>query len=213
MEYCYSGTESLWYGSWNRHVCRKGKYTADRHSRSTRVNPSRKQRCCSPSSLWSQPQRDTFDPDSSQNLGNWLTIRHRWICMWSWTEMLLFYLPVESKDCINSASYGYRNMSARRGAQFVPIGMPTICWKTFPTKTTKILLTRNSSMLMMSSSEYLFFESECSLTSIKRSIWRLKHPVNSRHEFIFQLFRSCQRSFLSPWEFCHSPRTQSIQQL
>ena len=49
---------------------------------------------------------------------------------------------------MNSASYEYRNMSARRGAQFVPIGMPTICWK----------------MLMMSSSVNLFFESECSLT-------------------------------------------------
>ena len=28
-------------------------------------------------------------------------------------------------------------MSARRGAQFVPIGIPIICWKTFPAKTTK----------------------------------------------------------------------------
>ena len=39
------------------------------------------------------------------------------------------FLPVESKDCMNSASYEYRNMSARRGAQFVPMGMPIICWK------------------------------------------------------------------------------------
>ena len=62
------------------------------------------------------------------------------------------------------ASYEYRKMSARRGAQFVPIGMPTICLKTFPPKTTKMLSTRNSSMLMMSSSVYLFFASECSLT-------------------------------------------------
>ena len=38
-------------------------------------------------------------------------------------------------------------MSARSGAQFVPIGMPTVCWKTFPAKTTKILSTRNSSIL------------------------------------------------------------------
>ena len=30
------------------------------------------------------------------------------------------FLPAESKDCMNSASYEYRNMSARRGAQFVP---------------------------------------------------------------------------------------------
>ena len=28
------------------------------------------------------------------------------------------FLPVESKNCMNSASYEYRNMSARRGAQF-----------------------------------------------------------------------------------------------
>ena len=65
MEYCYSGTESLWYGSWNRHVCRKGKFAADRHSRSTGVNPSRKQRCCSLSCLWSQPQRDTHVQNQS----------------------------------------------------------------------------------------------------------------------------------------------------
>ena len=90
MEYCYSGTERLWYGSWNHHVCRKGKFAADRHSRSAGINPSRKQRCCSPSCLWSQAQRGTSDPDNSQNLGYWLTIRHRCICMWSWTEMLIF---------------------------------------------------------------------------------------------------------------------------
>ena len=62
----------------------------DRHSRSTGVNPSRKQRCCYPSCLWSQAQRDTFDQDNSQSLGFWLTIRHRCICMWSWIEMLIF---------------------------------------------------------------------------------------------------------------------------
>ena len=166
MEYCYSGTESLWYGSRNHHVCSKGKFAADRHSRSTGVNPSRKQRCCSQSCLWSQAQRNTFDPDNSQSLGYWLTIRHRCICMWSWTEMLIFFLSSWEQRlyCMNSASYEYRNMSARRGAQFVPIGMSTICWKTFPPKTTKLLSTRNSSMIMMSSSVYWFFESECSLT-------------------------------------------------
>ena len=74
------------------------------------------------------------------------------------------FFPVESKDCMKSASYEYRKMSARSGAQFVPIGMPTVCWKTFPAKTTKILSARYSSILMMSSSEYLFLESECSFT-------------------------------------------------
>ena len=38
-----------------------------------------------------------------------------------------------------SASYEYRNMSASRGEQFVPMGMPIICWKTFPAKTSKML--------------------------------------------------------------------------
>ena len=69
-----------------------------------------------------------------------------------------FFFPVESKDCMTSVSYEYRKMSARGGAQFVPIGMP-ICWKIFPPKTTKMLSTRSSGMLMMSSSVYLFFES------------------------------------------------------
>ena len=45
---------------------------------------------------------------------------------------------------MNSASYEYRNMSARKGAQFMPMGMPIICWKTFPAKTTKMLSTRNA---------------------------------------------------------------------
>ena len=94
MKYCYSGTESLWYGSWNRHVCRKGKFAADR---STGVNPSRKQSCCSPSCLWSQAQRGTSDQDNSQNLGYWLTIRNRCICMWSWPEMLIFSFQLRAK--------------------------------------------------------------------------------------------------------------------
>ena len=57
-----------------------------------------------------------------------------------------FFFPIESKECMKSASYEYRKMSARIGAQFVPIGMATICWKTFAQKTTKMLSTTNSSM-------------------------------------------------------------------
>ena len=48
-------------------------------------------------------------------------------------------------------TFEYRNMSAWGGAQFVPMGMPIISWKIFPAKTTKILSTKNSSILMMSS--------------------------------------------------------------
>ena len=87
---CCSGTESLWYGSWNSNVCRKEKCAADRPFRLTGVNPSRKQRCCCLSYFWSQVQRDTSDPDYSQNIGYWLTTRHRCICMWSLTKMLTF---------------------------------------------------------------------------------------------------------------------------
>ena len=76
---------------------------------------------------------------------------------------------------MKSASYEYRKMSARRGAQFVPIGMPNVCWKTFPAKTTKILSTRNSSILMMSSSEYLLLESECSFTKYVSSCPNTKY--------------------------------------
>ena len=98
MEYCYSGTELLWLGSWNRHVCRRGKCAADHPFRSTGVNPSRKQRCCSPSCLWCQAQRDASDPVYSQNLGYWLTMRHRCIFMWSWTGMLTFSFQLRAKN-------------------------------------------------------------------------------------------------------------------
>ena len=97
MENCYSATESLWYGSWNRHDCRKGKCAADRPSRSTWVNPSKNQRCCYRSCLLSQAQRDTSVPDNSHNLGYWLTIRHRCMCLWSWTEMQTFSFQLRTK--------------------------------------------------------------------------------------------------------------------
>ena len=48
---------------------------------------------------------------------------------------------------MKSASFAYKNMSARRGAQFVPIGMLNVCWKTFSAKTTKILLTKKLKQL------------------------------------------------------------------
>ena len=59
MEYCYWRTESLWYRRQNRHVCLKGKCATDHSSRSTGVDQSRKQKCCSQSYLLSQAHRDT----------------------------------------------------------------------------------------------------------------------------------------------------------
>ena len=74
------------------------------------------------------------------------------------------FLPAKSKVCMNPAYNEYRNMSGRRGAQFVHMGMPIIYLKTIPAKTTKMLSTRNSNILIMSSSVYLFFDSECIYT-------------------------------------------------
>ena len=57
------------------------------------------------------------------------------------------FLPTDSKYydiCFD--------MSASKGAQFVPMEMPIIYWKTFLAKTMKMLLTRNSSILLMSKS-------------------------------------------------------------
>jgi hypothetical protein len=53
----------------------------------------------------------------------------------------------------NSDSYEYKNKSARRGAQFVPIGMPTTCWNNVPPKETNMLSMRNSNILITCSSE------------------------------------------------------------
>ena len=53
----------------------------------------------------------------------------------------------------NSDSYEYKNKSARRGAQFVPIGMSTTCWNSIPPKETNMLSMRNSSILITCSSE------------------------------------------------------------
>ena len=73
------------------------------------------------------------------------------LCLYRWEQRR--WIPL----CMNK-----EKMLARRGAQRVPIGMPTVRWKIFPAKTTKILSTTNSSNLLMSSSEYLCLESESS---------------------------------------------------
>ena len=173
MESYYLGTENWWCENWNHRVCRRSRCEVDHPSQWTVVNLGRKQKWCSLWCPWSQVQQDTSGPDNFRILGCLWTIHHRCTCKWDWTEML--NVSIESKDCMKSASYEYRKMSARSGAQFVPIGMPTVCWKIFPAKTTKILSTRNSSILKMSSSEYLFLESECSFTKYVSSCPNTKY--------------------------------------
>ena len=111
MEYCYSGKDSLWHGSWNHHVCRKGKCAADRPYLSTGVDPRRNQRWCFQSCLLSQAQLDTSDQDNYQSLDNWLTVFHRCIDMWRWIEMLTF------------------SFKQRAETVWIPLRMSTeICW-------------------------------------------------------------------------------------
>ena len=59
---------------------------------------------------------------------------HRYVKL-NWDANCFF--PAKSINCMYSASCKYRNMSTRRGARLVPIGMPTICSKTFPPKPRK----------------------------------------------------------------------------
>jgi hypothetical protein len=52
----------------------------------------------------------------------------------------------------NSDLYDYKNKSARRGAHFVPIGMPTTSRNSAPPKETNMLSMRNSNILITCSS-------------------------------------------------------------
>ena len=84
-------------------------------------------------------------------------IRHctnSWFCYRIWPLYLTFLSRREQilwiPCCIN-----VKKNWARRGAKFIPTDMPTICWKIVPAKRTKMLSTRDSGILMLSSSVYL----------------------------------------------------------
>jgi hypothetical protein len=90
----------------------------------------------------------------------------KWIYLWKlWLltdRTSSIYLNVWLKDMTsilllscnsfwtNYASYEYKNNSVNKGAQFVPIGIPTDSWKAWSPKTTKILYTRKPSIPLMS---------------------------------------------------------------
>ena len=104
--YYFSGTENLWYGNWNRHICHKWNYMyeVDSPYRSTEVNLGMKQKCCFLSCLWSQVQQDTSGPCNSQTL----SFIEKILSMYLYVKLnrdANCFLPVESKICLNSASY------------------------------------------------------------------------------------------------------------
>ena len=132
MGYWYPGTEGLWYGNWSRRVRRQGKREVDRLSWSKGENPYRKEKCCSSSCLWHRVHWDISEWENSQSvlLMDKTSSMYELYVKLNWDAYIFF--QAESGICIHFASYEYRNMSATRGAPFVPIGMSTIYWKTFP---------------------------------------------------------------------------------
>ena len=69
----------------------------------------------------------------------------------------------------------------RRGAQFVPIGMPTVCCKTRPPKITNMLSIKNSSMLMIPVSENSLAESGWFLKKIRSVSIKEGQPIIKHH--------------------------------
>ena len=162
MEYYYLGTESWWCGNWNHLVCRRSRCEVGHPSQSTVVNLGRKQKWCSLWCPWSQVQQDTSGPDNFWILGCLWTIHHQCTCKWEWTEMLNVSFPLRAKTVWNPLRMNTER--CRREAGTIRTHRNADCLLEDLQKTTKILSTRNPIILMMSSSEYLFLESECSFT-------------------------------------------------
>ena len=70
-----------------------------------------------------------------------------------------------------SASKEYKNWSANKRAQCMPIVIPSDCWNVWLPKTTKILSMRNSSVALISTSEYLCVKSEWSFGIADHYVW------------------------------------------
>ena len=156
---------SLWYGNWNHLVCHKWKCEVQHPSQSTVVNLGKKQKWCSLWCLWSQVQQDTSGPYYFRILCCLWTvgIHHRCTYKWDWTKMLT--LPRwEQRLHKFRLLWIQKNVGEKRGTSRTHWNADCLL-ANFSVKTTKILSTRNSSILMMSSSEYLFLEPEFSFTN------------------------------------------------
>jgi hypothetical protein len=114
---------------------------------------------------------------------------------WNWSLLIdktsSMYLNVELKatarglfSCrsfwMNSASKEYKNKSAYKGAQLVPMGIPTVCWKILLPKATKMLSMRNPNISLMSTSEYFCVESESWITKYVRE-WLATMSISFYH--------------------------------
>jgi hypothetical protein len=85
----------------------------------------------------------------------------------------------------------YKNKSARRGAQFVPIGMPTTFWNSVPPKETTMLSMRNSSILITCSLDKHFALTNfrnTSCTTIEKQIKVCHNQVRLHFCIFMQVF-------------------------
>jgi hypothetical protein len=108
-----------------------------------------------------------------------------------------FLLLFRNSFWTNFASYNYKNKSANKGAQFVPIGMPTDCWKTWSPKTTLILSTRKQNIPLLSTSKYVYGLSE----------WYMSHKIcilfPNHQKFVFPdaifVYKTIIYDLKKPW--------------
>ena len=139
-------------------------------SQSTVVNLGKRQKWCS---LWcpsSQVQQDTSGPDYFRVLGYLWTIHHRCTYKREWTDMLT--LPRWEQRLYESRLlWIQKDVGEKRGT--IRTHWDADCL--LENVTTKILSTRNSTILMVSSSEYLFLESECIFTIYVSSCHNTKY--------------------------------------
>ena len=108
------------------------------------------------------------------NSGFLWTINHRFTCMWDWTEMLTVSFPLRAKTYEIHFVWIQKDISENMGT--IRNHWNANCLlEDFSGKIMKILSNRNSVILMMSSSEYLFLESECSFAKYVSSYPNTKY--------------------------------------
>ena len=98
----------------------------------------------------------------------------------------------------NSDSYEYKNKSARRGTQFVPIGMPTTCWNSVPPKETYVIDEE------LQHTDHLFLGIAC--FTFLNFVWKICGigPTQQLLSHSFYDWKLCELFLLSGLLICHA---------
>ena len=99
-------------------------------------------------------------------------MHHPCICKSDWTEMLTVFLPLRAKTLWNPLRINIERCRREEGHNSYTL---EYLLDEFSAKTTKILSTRNWSILMLSSSDNVFLESVCSFTKYVSSCPNTKY--------------------------------------